>query len=111
MRMWMIDPSLLCDQHLLGEHNEIHKLCGLIDKYEHGHAVGRGFADGRYVELDHATQRHDALAAEMERRGMNHDSPLDWDNPLDKSGSVSLVESRGDLLKRCDNCSQRLLSA
>jgi len=25
MRMWMIDPSLLCRKHLLGEHNEIHK--------------------------------------------------------------------------------------
>lgn len=25
MRMWMIDPKLLCRKHLLGEHNEIHK--------------------------------------------------------------------------------------
>ena len=25
MRLWMIDPKLLCTQHLLGEHLEIHK--------------------------------------------------------------------------------------
>ena len=25
MRMWMIDPTLLCRKHLLGEHGELHK--------------------------------------------------------------------------------------
>ena len=25
MRMWMINPKLMCDQHLLGEHGELHK--------------------------------------------------------------------------------------
>jgi hypothetical protein len=25
MRMWLVDPALLCDKHLLGEHGELHK--------------------------------------------------------------------------------------
>lgn len=24
MRMWMVDPTIMCRQHLLGEHYELH---------------------------------------------------------------------------------------
>ena len=40
MRMWMIDPKLLCRKHLLGEHGEIHKHLPSLRK---GHRV-----DGRF---------------------------------------------------------------
>ena len=32
MRMWMVDPSLLCRKHLLGEHLECHMFVGTINK-------------------------------------------------------------------------------
>ena len=32
MRMWMIDPKMLCKKHLLGEHVELHMFVGTINK-------------------------------------------------------------------------------
>ena len=35
MRMWMVNPKMLCDQHLLGEHFELHKhLWCWVKKYK-----------------------------------------------------------------------------
>jgi len=34
MRMWMVDPRLLCNQHLIGEHGEIHKF---LPSFRKGH--------------------------------------------------------------------------
>lgn len=32
MRMWMVPPELMCRQHLLGEHVELHMFVGAINK-------------------------------------------------------------------------------
>ena len=32
MRMWMVDPRIMCRQHLLGEHVEIHMFVGAISR-------------------------------------------------------------------------------
>ena len=32
MRMWMVNPEILCRKHLLGEHVELHMLVGWIIK-------------------------------------------------------------------------------
>ncbi len=32
MRTWMVPPQIMCRQHLLGEHNEIHKFVGAVTK-------------------------------------------------------------------------------
>lgn len=32
MRMWMLPPQLLCRQHLLGEHKELHMLYGTLKR-------------------------------------------------------------------------------
>lgn len=32
MRMWNVDPNLLCRKHLLGEHREMHMLANAICK-------------------------------------------------------------------------------
>ena len=73
MRMWMVDPRLLCRQHLLGEHGELHKH---LHNWRKKHAI-----DGRVrvnsIEPRAYKSRHDALAEEMLRRGMNHRSPLE----------------------------------
>lgn len=31
MRMWMVDPKIMCRKHLLGEHLELHMLAGCIN--------------------------------------------------------------------------------
>ena len=32
MRMWMVDPKIMCRKHLLGEHVEHHMFVGTINK-------------------------------------------------------------------------------
>jgi hypothetical protein len=103
MRTWMIVTGFLCRQHLLGEHGEIHKHRPSFVKQ---HSItGRR---GQIEPLAMAT-RHDALAAEMVRRGMNHKSPyqmpdLSYLPPEDREGRVCVVTSFLLLMWRCSEC-------
>jgi hypothetical protein len=72
MRMWDIDPSRLCRQHLLGEHCELHMMVGTLNK---GTRMEGYYAKG-LVNTDLLVPRHEALVAEMTARGMKHKSPL-----------------------------------
>jgi hypothetical protein len=106
--MWMINPRVMCDQHLLGEHVECHMLVGAINK---GKSV-QGYILGGLVEIDNVRSRHNELAAEMERRHMNHKSPLpdieEMRFYLYKSlGEVNREQSLIQLLIRCPECRRR----
>lgn len=110
MRMWMVPPRMMCQQHLLGEHVETHMLAGTMRK---GISL-QGYYDNGLVDLKVLAQRHEALAAEMTRRGMNHKSPwtLDveqWlkDHPQPKH-SVPRAASRAELIRRCPDCAALL---
>jgi hypothetical protein len=76
VRIWDVSPSLLCRQHLLGEHRELHGLWRILTEgrqaYAH-HPETRRWR-GKLTAL---YQRHEALSAEMVRRGYRHTSPLD----------------------------------
>ena len=71
MRMWIIDPRLLCRQHLLGEHNEIHKFRPSFVKQ---HNMQKRI-EQRQIFPHLMKQRHDELVEEMLRRGYNHNTP------------------------------------
>jgi hypothetical protein len=78
MRVWDVDPAILCRQHLLGEHRELHGLWNILTKHEGkggyaAHPETRRWV-GREAALFH---RHAALVAEMKRRGYRHASDLD----------------------------------
>src|SRR5690606_28858341 len=76
MRIWDVDPCLLCRSHLLGEHRELHGLWNILTRGLIGysrHPETRRW-EGRLKAL---YLRHEALVAEMERRGYRHHSPLD----------------------------------
>ena len=76
MRIWDVDPAILCRAHLLGEHRELHGLWNILTQGKTGYAnhpetlrwVGR---------IKALYNRHEALVAEMTRRGYEHASPLD----------------------------------
>jgi hypothetical protein len=107
MRMWMIKPSGMCDQHLLGEHVELHMIVGSLAKGRE--ASVQGLIRKGLVEPQNIEARHAALVKEMTRRGMQHKSPL----PVPKSlpvGKVYRAISRTELRSRCLTCS-RLLEA
>ena len=72
MRMWMTPPEAMCRKHLLGEHVELHMFVGTINK---GVSV-EGFLAKNLLEPESLYDRHDALVAEMNRRGYKHKSPL-----------------------------------
>lgn len=104
MRMWMVDPRILCRSHLLGEHSEIHK---------HRHVFVKGWSiEGRRGQIEPAAmkKRHDALAVEMAARGYKHESPYkqpDLSAYDLKDFVVDRRQSMSDLEHRCGECKKR----
>lgn len=99
MRMWKVDPKVLCTKHLLGEHVEMHMFVGTIRK---GVSMD-GYIVGGLVETQHIKSRHDELAAEMVRRGMNHKSPME-NLSVAPAGSVNVEGNLVELARRCPTC-------
>lgn len=103
----MVDPRVMCRQHLLGEHVEIHMLIGAARR---GRSLA-GFAFGGLVELDKLKQRHDELAAEMTLRGYEHMSPVPEQPEFkDPRGVVDANASLHELASRCAACRQMQLT-
>ncbi len=102
MRMWNVDPTIMCRNHLLGEHVEMHMFVGSINKKKN--LVG--YIHGGLVEIHNIRKRHAELAKEMERRGYNHKSALpeffSWTEGNVMSGA-NLIE----LTRRCPKCRER----
>ena len=112
MRMWLVDPSIMCRQHLLGEHNELHMFIGTLRKEK----SITGYIENDLIEPASIKLRHDQLVEEMIKRGYNHKTPI-TDNLLellnylpteyiehiiDKDNSLKI------LLSRCDKCQPAL---
>lgn len=100
MRMWMCEPHLMCRQHLLGEHNEIHKhRHNFVKKHKMGGRAGQ-------IEPRSMKVRHDDLVKEMENRGYQHKSPYEMPDIsyLGDFPDVDVKESCGELITRCNNC-------
>jgi hypothetical protein len=76
MRIWDLPPSLLCRQHLLGEHRELHGLWRILTEDRRGYAQHPETRRWR-GKLAALYERHEALVEEMARRGYRHASPLD----------------------------------
>lgn len=111
-RMWMVDPKILCKNHLLGEHKEIHQLLGSIKR-----KIGiTGYVKNNCVEVTSLVERHDILAEEIVRRGWNHKSPILYSQEdilkmacsyLPESEVQYIVDAKASLLdlkNRCSNC-------
>lgn len=100
---------MLCREHLLGEHKEMHQEAGTLLNHPHGEAIVDGHAEAGQVKLSLLEPRHDELVEEMERRGFNHDSPFDYDlSEYDDRGYIDESENLGDLYGRCDDCAERI---
>lgn len=111
MRMWMIDPKLLCNKHLLGEHGEIHKHRHNFVKH---HSITGRIAPKVQIEPASMRSRHDELAEEMGRRGMRHKSPykqpdLGYLPERFREAKVDQMVSMNDLIVRCEEC-RKLIS-
>lgn len=105
MRMWNVDPKLLCRSHLLGEHREMHALVGMIKK----NISLQGYIDRNLIETDKIKERHDLLVVEMLRRNYNHHTPI-VEEPLPNNplGYVDVSFNITDLKNRCTECKNRI---
>ena len=107
--MWGIEPKKLCNQHLLGEHLEMHMFLGCIKK---GISL-KGYYDNKLVCANLIKKRHDDLAIEMISRGMKHNSPItkmDFFRDF-KYGEIDLEDNINELMSRCSKCRDRLVSS
>lgn len=112
MRMRMIDPALLCGKHLKGEHYEIHLH---RHNFVKRHSIAGRVAPVAQIEPEAMQARHDALAAEMTRRGMKHTSPyaqpdLSYLPEAHRTAKVDARVSRADLYSRCPECRENLIA-
>lgn len=75
MRIWDIPPKILCRQHLLGEHRELHAIWTILSENKKGYQKHPETIrwKGKLAAL---YSRHEKLVKEMERRGYTHRSPL-----------------------------------
>lgn len=116
-RMWMVDVKIMCNQHLLGEHKEIHQLVGTLKK---GYSVG-GYVKNNCIEISSIEARHNEIVEEMKKRGMNgHKSPILSQDEIDELASylpanvieykVNVKASLLDLIERCGYCHERFAS-
>lgn len=104
MRMWEVPTKLLCDMHLRGEHVETHMFVASIAK---GTSMS-GFLANGLLNRQRLAARHDEVAAEMTRRGMNHQSPLYFDSsPFPVDPPLDTANSLRDLAQRCEACARR----
>jgi len=103
MRMWNVDPKLLCRKHLLGEHVEMHMFAGCLNKDKNIN----GYIEKGLVELEYIFYRHSHLAAEMFNRGFKHKSPLAL-LKFRTGGKVNVSENIEELKRRCTECRKRI---
>lgn len=112
MRMWNINPKLLCRKHLLGEHGEIHKHRHNFVKQ---HRIDKRISPVVQIEPENMKKRHDELASEMIRRNYNHNSPyeqpdLSYLSSNERYAQIDTNISIIDLVLRCDECKDRINS-
>ena len=106
-RMWMADPARMCRKHLVAEHHEIHVFVGRFAK---GLKVD-GYVTSNLLEPEALHERHEALVAEMTRRGYGHFSPLDGGEVADlirwhphRWAAIDRMAALAELHNRCAHC-------
>jgi len=99
MRLWGVDPTKLCTQHLLGEHVETHMFAGCLIRNKNL----SGYVNTGLVDLSMLKTRHDILAEELLRRGYNHNSQYPTIE-LPSLGYIDIVANEAELRRRCRKC-------
>jgi len=102
MRMWMVPAHLLCKEHLMGEHLDLHIFIGRL-------RMGANlvtYCERNLFEPQSLKSRHDELVQEMVRRGYSHNSPMqDLQLPEQLTQYKMDVDcAHRDLTNRCKKC-------
>lgn len=109
MRVWDVKPGILCRNHLLGEHRELHAIWSILTKRKKGYSRHpetlrwKGKLKALYL-------RHGSLVKEMAKRGYAHRSPLDRKKARGAARQTSFLVSKREQLKllRSKKCACRI---
>ena len=112
MRIWDLDPNLLCRQHLLAEHAELHGLWNVLTRGLKGYSRHpetlrwKGRLAALYI-------RHGYLVDELLTRGYHHHSKLhaigkDLGEIEAPAPIISEQEQKIKLVKKCSECRKRI---
>ena len=101
----MVNPAVMCNKHLLGEHAECHMLVGHLQRKRQI----TNYVRLNLLQPNSLKERHNQLAEEMEKRRMSHKSPLPKYSLsyLPREHRLYVVnseESLIELFKRCSDC-------
>jgi len=105
MRVWDIEPSKLCKDHLLGEHRELHAIWSILTQGKQGYS--KHPETKRWVgKLKALYNRHEKLVEEMKNRGYNHHTDLDVFLAIGEEVQNEHVDSYEEQIKilRGKNC-------
>ena len=110
LRIWDLPPHVLCRNHLLGEHRELHAMWTVITKKKIGYSKHpetirwNGKLKAMYF-------RHEKLVLEMKSRGYNHKSPLDKRKAIGKSTQNDFVNTISEqiVILKNKNCGCKLV--
>lgn len=65
MRMWMVEPKIMCRQHLIGEYRELFTILSI---FRRGISI-KGYIDNDLIEPTALLTRYNELKEEMLERG------------------------------------------
>ena len=110
MRMWCVNPRILCRKHLLGEHGELHRF---RHNFVKKHSIHGRIFPIVLIEPDNMSVRHGALAREMLRRGYNHQSPYEQPDlshlpDEERFAKADVDYNIVDLFERCADCRKNI---
>lgn len=102
MRVWDIDPEKLCDNHLLGEHREIHAIWSILTEDKEGY---KNHPETQRWEgkLKALFNRHEEVIREMKERGFNESSPLDESKATGSEKQDEYIDPPEDQRKILEN--------
>jgi len=102
MRIWDLSVKKLCKNHILGEHRELHAIWNIISRNKKGY-LNHPETKRWKGKLKTLYNRHEKLVVEMEKRGYNHNSPLDIDLAVRKEIQFEHINSIDDQIKILKN--------
>ncbi len=97
--MWKLPVKMMCRNHLLGEHLEMHMFVGCLNRNK----SVEGYLNKGLLEIHNLENRHEKLVKEMLKRGFNHNSPLP-EFARKKLGKINIQKNKKELLNRCEKC-------
>ena len=86
VRINLIEPKKLTDQHLVAEYNEILMLFGYVKKHpetyeiDHDYCLGKGHIRFFKDKLLYLKKRHELIKEEMHRRGFQKNKTINLNN-------------------------------